>query len=118
MAAPTLSGRSPPATISRRGSITPSAKRQSNSSPLPGVGAVDQQELGAVLLEPLDIAVAGRKGLDRPSDPAGDPLGVGDRLDAMELHRPQSDQIGDLDDPPGGLVTEHARRSPSRAEGA
>ena len=37
MAAPTLSGRRPPETMSRRGSTTPSASRQSKSSPDPGL---------------------------------------------------------------------------------
>ncbi len=37
MAWPTLSGRRPPETISRRGSATPSASRQSKTSPDPGL---------------------------------------------------------------------------------
>ena len=118
MAAPTLSGRRPPDTMSRRGSTTPSARRQSNELARAGAGPVDQQELGAVLVEPLDVAVAGRKGLDGAGGPAGDPPGVLDRLDPVELHGPQPDLVGDLDDPSGCLVPEHARRSPSRGEGA
>ena len=75
-----------------------------------GVGPVDQQELGPVLLEAPDVAVPGREGLDGPPTRLADPLGVLDRLEAVQLDGVQPDLVDDLDDPLGRLVPEHADR--------
>ena len=52
--------------------------------------------------------MAGGKGLDGASRPAGDPTGVLGRLHAVQLHGLQSDLVGDLDDPLRRLVPEDA----------
>src|SRR5664280_912671 len=73
----------------------------------PGVGPVNQQKLGAVLFEPADVAVTGRKRFDGAAHPLSDPLGILDRLDPMELRGVEPYLVDDLDHPLGGFVSEH-----------
>ncbi len=97
----------PPETMSRAGSTTPSARRQSKTSPDPGDGASTStcpprsRRCGAM------AAVAGGEGLDDEGHALRHPLGVLGRLVPVELRGAEPGAVHDLHDPLGRLVAEH-----------
>ena len=80
MASATLSAWSPPDTMSRAGSTTPSARRQSKTSPDPGDWASTRTVVRAVVVDAGDVAVPGREGLDGERHALAPPSGCPRRV--------------------------------------
>ena len=78
--------------------------------PRAGVGSVDEEEVGAEVLEAPDGRITGRERLDHRPDAGAHPLRLLGGLVAVQLRRTQAGDADDLDDPLRSLVTEHADR--------
>ena len=91
MACATLSGLSPPASISRTPSGAPSASDQSNTDARTGLRGVDQDGVGdSGRRRSGQPGVAGRERLDDERDPPPDEAEVLRRLAAVELGAPEA----------------------------
>ena len=85
IASPTLSGVRPPASISRTPPGAPSASSQSNTVPEPGLGRVDEHDVGRAVRRRGERGVAGGERLDHERHPLADPAHLGERLAPVEL---------------------------------
>ena len=90
IASPTFSGVRPPASRMRLPRGAPSARRQSNTLPEPGIGRVDEDDVGRARCRGRERGIAGRERLDHELHALADPLHLARPVRGRATARPRS----------------------------